>query len=140
MSTATQLTPIITCRQPLAEGNERFENAKDNWLIDAAESLIHGADIKFQRRFRRAQCVRHADFLIAVQMHLIDRQIAGEDSEDWFAQLVVDAANGTPCKGIALRLLGDSHHTHGMLFEIAEKLLKPLASDALIAQAEDSAL
>ena len=76
----------------------------------------------------------------AVQMHLIDRQIAGEDSEDWFAQLVVDAATGAPCKRVALRLLGESRHTHGMLFEIAEKLLEPLAHDALIAQAEDNEL
>lgn len=140
MNTATQNTQLYKEGNPPIGNGPPYQNAKDNWLIDAAESLIHGADIKFQRRFRRAQCVRHADFLTAVQMHLIDRQIAGEDSEDWFAQLVVDAANGTPCKGIALRLLGDSHHTHGMLFEIAEKLLKPLASDALIAQAEDSAL
>ena len=84
--------------------------------------------------------MQHAEFLTAVQMHLIDRQIAGEDNEDWFAQLVVDAANGTPCKGLALRLLGDSQHTHGMLFEIAEKLLEPLANDALIAQTEDNTL
>ena len=140
MNTAIQFTPFKTGFQSPSDGDESYENARDNWLINAAESLIHGADVKFQRRFRRAQGMQHAEFLTAVQIHLIDRQIAGEDNEDWFAQLVVDAANGTPCKGLALRLLGDSQHTHGMLFEIAEKLLEPLANDALIAHTEDNTL
>ena len=140
MNTATQLTCSNVDSLPPPDLDEYYDNAKDNWLIDAAESLIHGSDIKIQRRYRRAQGVAHAQFLTAVQMHLIDRQIAGEDSEDWFAQLVVDAATGAPCKRVALRLLGESRHTHGMLFEIAEKLLEPLAHDALIAQAEDNEL
>lgn len=140
MNTATQLTCSNVDSLPPPDLDEYYDNAKDNWLIDSAESLIHGADIKIQRRYRRPQGVAHAQFLTAVQMHLIDRQIAGEDSEDWFAQLVVDAATGAPCKRVALRLLGESRHTHGMLFEIAEKLLEPLAHDALIAQAEDNEL
>ena len=138
MNTENQLTFFKDCGLPQPDWND--DCAKNNWLIDAAESLIHGADIKIQRRYRHAQGVQHAQFLTAVQMHLIDRQIAGEDSEDWFAQLVVDAATGAPCKRVALRLLGESRHTHGMLFEIAEKLLEPLAHDALIAQAEDNEL
>ena len=140
MNTATQLTCSNVDSLPPPDLDEYYDNAKNNWLIDAADSLIHGSDIKIQRRYRRAQGVPHAQFLTAVQMHLIDRQIAGEDSEDWFAQLVVDAATGAPCKRVALRLLGESQHTHGMLFEIAEKLLEPLAHDALIAQAEDNEL
>ena len=140
MNTATQLTCSNVDSLPPPDLDEYYDNAKDNWLIDAAESLIHGSDIKIHRRYRRPQGVAHAQFLTAVQMHLIDRQIAGEDSEDWFAQLVVDAATGAPCKRVALRLLGESRHTHGMLFEIAEKLLEPLAHDALIAQAEDNEL
>lgn len=140
MNTATQLTCSNDGSLPPPDLDEYYDNAKDNWLIDAADSLIHGADIKIQRRYRRAQSVAHAQFLTAVQMHLVDRQIAGEDSEDWFAQLVVDAATGAPCKRVALRLLGESRHTHGMLFEIAEKLLESLAHDALIAQAEDNEL
>lgn len=140
MNTATQLTCSNVDSLPPPDLDEYYDNAKDNWLIDAADSLIHGADIKIQRRYRRAQGVAHAQFLTAVQMHLIERQIAGDDSEDWFAQLVVDAATGAPCKRVALRLLGESRHTHGMLFEIAEKLLEPLAHDALIVQAEDNEL
>ena len=138
MNTVNQLTYFKDSGLPQPDWDDDY--AKDNWLIDAADSLIHGADIKIQRRYRRAQGVQHAQFLTAVQMHLIDRQIAGEDNEDWFAQLVVDAATGAPCKRVALRLLGESQHTHGMLFEIAEKLLEPLAHDALIAQAEDNEL
>lgn len=138
MNTANQLTFFKHSGLPQPDWDD--DCAKDNWLIDAADSLIHGSDIKIHRRYRRPQGVAHAQFLTAVQMHLIDRQIAGEDSEDWFAQLVVDAATGAPCKRVALRLLGESRHTHGMLFEIAEKLLEPLAHDALVAQAEDNEL
>jgi hypothetical protein len=60
--------------------------------------------------------------------------------EDWFAQLVIDATAGAPCKTVAGYLLGETSHTHGKLYEIAEALLEPFAEDALIAKAEDDDL
>lgn len=122
------------------EDDEAADVAADAWLFDQAEVLVRGSDVVFQRRFRAPQGVPYSEFATAVQAHLNQRQIDGVDDEDHFAQLVIDATAGAPCKTTASLLLGESTHTHGKLYEIAEGLLKPLVDDALIAMAEDDDL
>jgi hypothetical protein len=122
------------------EDDEAADVAADAWLFDQAEVLVRGSDVVFQRRFRAPQGVPYSVFATAVQAHLNQRQIDGADDEDHFAQLVIDAAAGAPCKTAAALLLGESTHTHGKLYEIAESLLKPLVDDAIIAMAEDEDL
>lgn len=113
--------------------------AERMWIESSADLLIHGADVKFKRRGRSERSVTHAEYLTALQDHLNQRQIDGEDREDLFAQLVLGCFHGHASKTVAGHLIGTNHPT-GKLFEIAEGLLRPLAADGLIAQREDDDL
>ncbi|HEX8595377.1 MAG TPA: hypothetical protein VF682_19210 [Pseudomonas sp.] len=140
MNAALQIAQLNYDRVLPPEDNEAADVARSNWLFESAEMLIRGSDVIFQRRMRSPQSVSYAEFATAVQDHLNQQQIDGNDDEDSFAHLVIDALAGAPCRTPALNLLGESTHTHGKLYEIADALLEPYADDALIAKAEDDAL
>ncbi|WP_346399951.1 hypothetical protein [Pseudomonas syringae] len=115
-------------------------NPQRLWVERSADLLVvHGADIKVKRRGHPERSVTHAEYLTALQDHLNQRQIDGEDREDLFAQLVLGNFFGRASGSVAGYLIGTSH-PRGKLFEIAEGLLRPLAADGVIADFEDAEL
>jgi hypothetical protein len=117
------------------------EMARREWLYSAAEELVaFGADVKFQRRMRQAQGVTQAQFALAVDEHVNKRLADCQIYTSALGWLVISAQHHRGDKLAATELLGPSTHLLGMLGEIAEGLLEPLADDALIAQAEDELL
>jgi hypothetical protein len=128
-------------RLPTPVSETPQEQARAEWLHNAVEQLVRfGADVKFQRRLRRPQGVTQAQFALAVDEHVNNRLADGEVETSALGWLVITAQLKQADKTSAAELLGRSTHPLGMLGEIAERLLEPLAADALIAQAEDDLL
>lgn len=122
------------------EDNSAYEAAADRWIEDKAENLVRGCDLIIRRRNSPPVTVEYNTFLTAVQDHLNQRQIDGEDNEDMFAQLVIAADRGAPAKSLARNVLGHSDHPRGKLYELAIELVSPHAEAGLEAQAEDDDL
>ncbi|WP_153372861.1 hypothetical protein [Pseudomonas helleri] len=113
------------------------EVAREEWLYNAVEQLLLGCDVKFQRRMRKAQGVTVAELEAAVGEHAKDRLAVGEVVMPSLGRLLIENSGGRIGKAATAELLGSSNHPQGKLGEIAERLLRPLVNDALIAQAED---
>lgn len=117
------------------------EVARAEWLYEATEQLVRfRTGVKFQRRLRPAQGVTVAQFALAVDEHANGRLADCEATTASLGYLLIAAERGHADKVAAAELLGPSDHPLGKLGEIAEGLLRPLADDALIAQAEDNDL
>jgi len=117
-----------------------YEEAASRWVEDKAEQLVRGCDLIIRRPGQMPIVVSYDAFLAKVQDHLNDRQIAGKDDEDMFAQVVIAAVSGAPAQRMARLLLGHSDHPEGKLYEMAVELVKPHAEAGLEAQAEDEGL
>ena len=113
------------------------EVAREEWLYNAVEQLLLGCDVKFQRRMRKVQGVTVAELEAAVGEHAKDRLAVGEVVMPSLGRLLIENSGGQIGKAATAELLGSSNHPQGKLGEIAERLLRPLVNDALIAQAED---
>ena len=113
------------------------EVAREEWLYNAVEQLLLGCDVKFQRRMRKAQGVTVAELEAAVGEHAKDRLAVGVVVMPSLGRLLIENSGGRIGKAATAELLGSSNHPQGKLGEIAERLLRPLVNDALIAQAED---
>ena len=116
------------------------EVARNEWLYDAAERLMRGRDVTFQRRMSPQQGVRFRDFALAVDEHVNSRLADCQVQTPSLGYMLIENKRGVADKVSADELLGPSDHSLGVLGEIAEKLLQPLVDDALIAQAEDDSL
>lgn len=116
------------------------EIARNEWLYNAAEQLIGGVDITFQRRMCSPQGVTARQFALVVDEFVNNQLADNQYNRPLLGDLIIDAARGCTVKHEALELLGHSHHALGKLGEIAEALLSPIADDALAAQAEDDEL
>lgn len=116
------------------------EVARAEWLYNAAEELLRGCGVTFQRRMRRPQGVTAEQFALAVDEHVNNRLADNEVQTSALGWLIIAAERGQTDRTATAELLGRSEHPLGKLGEIAETLLKPLADDALKAQAEDDAL
>jgi hypothetical protein len=128
-------------RLPAQVSETPQELARSEWLHNAVEQLVEfRSDVKFQRRMRPAQGVTQDQFALAVDEHVNNRLAGGEVETSALGLLVISAQRRQGDKVAAAELLGRSNHPLGMLGEIAERLLDPLADDALIAQAEDELL
>lgn len=112
------------------------EVAREEWLHNAVEQLLLGCDVRFQRRMRKAQGVTVAELEAAVDEHANVRLADGEVVTPSLGRLLIENSGGRVDKMAATELLGPSDHPQGKLGEIAERLLRPLVTDALIAQAE----
>lgn len=111
------------------------------WLYNATEQLVRfGQDVKFQRRLRRPQAVTVAQLALAADELVNNRQASCEVGTPALGWLLIANNCGRADKDAAAELLGRSDHPFGKLGEIAEALLRPLADDALAAQAEDDEL
>lgn len=117
------------------------ELARAEWLYNATEQLVRfGADVKVQLRMRSPQCVTVAQLELAADELANARQADFEVGTPALGRLLVANNCGRADKDAAAELLGRSDHPFGKLGEIAEALLRPLADDALAAQAEDEEL
>lgn len=116
------------------------EIARTEWLYGAAEDLLRGVSVTFHRRMRMPQGVTAGQFALAVDAHVNKRLADCEVETSALGWLVITAERGQADKVATAELLGHSEHPLGMLGEIADKLLQPLADDALKAQAEDAEL
>lgn len=115
------------------------EIARSEWLYNAAEQLVRfGCDVKFQRRMRKPQGVTVADLALAVDEHVNGRLAGCQVQSPALGWLLL--SQGKPDQNAVAELLGPSDHPLGKRGEIAEGLLRPLVTDALIAQAEDNEL
>lgn len=117
------------------------EIARKEWLYNATEQLVRfGADVKVQLRMRSPQCVTVAQLALAADELANNRQSSCEVGTPALGWMLIANNCGRADKDAAAELLGRSDHPFGKLGEIAEALLRPLADDALAAQAEDDEL
>ncbi len=125
-------------RHPPLVSDSLQDAARADWLYDAAEELLRGNSVSFQRRMRAQQGVTADQFALAVDEFVNNRLADSEVDTPALGWLLISAERGQVDKTAASELLGNSDHPLGKLGEIAEALLEPLADDALIAMAEDA--
>lgn len=124
-------------RTPPQVSESPQDEVRAEWLYNAAEDLLRGCGVSFQRRMRKPQGVTAAQFALAVDEHVNRRLADCEIETSALGWLLISAERGQADKTSTAELLGRSDHPLGKLGEIAEELLAPLAEDALKAQAED---
>ncbi len=127
-------------RKPPPVSHSPHEDARSEWLYNAAEELRRGCSVSFQRRMHAPQGVTADEFALAVDEYVNNRLADSEVDTPALGWLLISVERGNADKTAAAELLGNSDHPLGMLGEIAEALLQPLADDALIAKAEDDEL
>jgi hypothetical protein len=125
-------------RQPPPVSESSREMARAEWLHNAAEELLRGVSVAFQRRMRKPQGVTADQFALVVDEFVNKRLADCEIDTSALGWLLIAAERGQADKTATAELLGQSDHPLGKLGEIAEELLRPLADDALKAQAEES--
>jgi hypothetical protein len=134
----TQFVPLRHggCHPPLVSDCTQ-DSARADWLYNAAEELLRGGSVSFQRRMRKPQGITAEEFALAVDEYVNNRLANSEVHTSALGWLIITAERGQADKTATAELLGNSDHPLGKLGEIAETLLEPLADDALIAKAED---
>ncbi|SDA11073.1 hypothetical protein SAMN03159476_00370 [Pseudomonas sp. NFPP05] len=113
------------------------EEAERIWVDNAAYDLLDGQDVKFQRRMRSPQGVTQEQFAQAVDEYVMDNV----SSPSVIGRLILSAVrrDTSDAQGAAIEAICAPDHKEA-LCEVARILLRPLAADGLIAQAEDDAL
>ncbi|MBB3239185.1 hypothetical protein FHW68_000657 [Pseudomonas sp. Tn43] len=127
-------------RKPPPVSHSPHDDARSEWLYNAAEELLRGCSVSFQRRMHAPQGVTADEFALAVDEYVNNRLADSDVHTPALGWLLIRAAMGSADKPAVTELLGNSDHPLGKLGEIAEGLLEPLADEALIAQAEDNEL
>lgn len=122
-------------RTPPPVSESPKDEARAEWLYNAAEELLRGCGVSFQRRMRKPQGVTAAQFALAVDEHVNRRLADCEIETSALGWLLISAERGQADKTSTAELLGRSDHPLGKLGEIAEELLAPMADDAIKAQA-----
>ncbi|MCA4965870.1 hypothetical protein [Pseudomonas sp. Y24-6] len=122
-------------RTPPPVSESPKDDARAEWLYNAAEELLRGCGVSFQRRMRKPQGVTAAQFALAVDEHVNRRLAECEIETSALGWLLISAERGQADKTSTAELLGRSDHPLGKLGEIAEGLLAPMADDAIKAQA-----
>ena len=126
---------------PPAVSEEPLSPAEKAWIDNAVEQLVRfEGDVEFKRRNRSRQGVTIDDLALAVDEHVNGRAADLKIQTPALGYLLIAAKRGLADKKAADELLGSSKHSYGKLGELAEALLRPFVSDALIAQAEDNEL
>jgi hypothetical protein len=112
--------------------------AEAEWLEANAENLMRGYVVSWGARADRSEMTQ-AEFYKAVQDHVNQRQIDGEDKKDALGQLVIAAlgySTSSLMMDMAIYLLGSKT----ALKDIAFELLKPYAAKAVAFQEEQDRL
>lgn len=121
-------------REPIAIDGDEAERI---WIENATHDLLRGADVRFQRFGRQAQGVTYDQFAAAVDERLSALLIDTVGSCSALGRMYLAARRGaaSECKAIYAEAIPDDQ----VLRDIAATLLSPLASDGVIAGAEDAA-
>lgn len=127
-------------RQPPPVSESARDDARADWIFDAAETLCNKGDVLFKRRGEAWQGVTAKQFALAVDEYANSRLADCKVDGPALGWLLIEARCGCRNPESIIELTGYSGHRLGMLGEIAEALLEPLADDALIAIAEDNEL
>jgi len=127
-------------RQPPPVSESTQDDARAEWLYNAAEELLRGNSVSFQRRMQKQQGVSAEAFALAVDEYVNNRLADSEVHTPALGWLLITTAIGNADKTAVAELLGNSEHPLGKLGEIAQALLEPLADDALVAKSEDDEL
>ncbi|WP_315975076.1 hypothetical protein [Pseudomonas sp. 13B_3.2_Bac1] len=106
--------------------------ARADWLYNAAEELLRGNSVSFQRRMHTQQGVTAEEFVLAVDEYVNNRLADDEVHTSALGWLIITLERGHADKTATAELLGNCDHPLGKLGEIAEALLEPIADDALL--------
>lgn len=115
--------------------------AEQAWLDDAVEHLMNRRDVQFKRRLHSPQGVSFERFALAIDEHVSEQFSAPGMSNSVIGRLILHArckasSDAAKTANEALNCADPDE----ALRNIAVELLRPLARDALIAQAEDADL
>ncbi|WP_282361278.1 hypothetical protein [Pseudomonas sp. PS01300] len=122
------------------EDDSVHQEAIQAWIEDKAEQLVGGADVLVRQRFGPPVGIRQDQFVSKVAEHLRALQEAEQDDLNALALLLLQAVTGGPVKNLVEEVVGQSDHSRGTLFEIAQSMLEPYAQAGIEADAEDAEL
>lgn len=122
------------------EDNSAHQETIQAWIEDKAEQLIGGADVLVRQRFGPPVGIRQDQFVAKVAEHLRALQEAEQDDLNALALLLLQAETGGSVKNMVGEVVGQSDHSRGKLYEIAESILEHYAQAGVEADAEDAAL
>jgi len=122
------------------EDDSALQEAVQAWIEDKAEQLIGGADVLVRQRFGPPVGIRQDQFVAKVAEHLRALQEAEQDDLNALALLLLQAETGGAVKNMVGEVVGQSDHSRGKLYEIAESMLEQYAQAGVEADAEDAAL
>lgn len=124
--------------EPAPDGGQ--DEAERIWVDDGAEDLLACRDVTFQRRLRQKQGVTYEQFATAVDEFVMEQLSTSGISSSALGRLVLSARSraASDAAAAAEEILHCADPDEA-LREVARKLLRPLAKDGLLAQAEDEA-
>lgn len=132
MNAATKVLPLTeTPAKPCTP-------AEKQWMENHAEYLMRGADVTFKRRMRSEQGVTLERFHNALDELLMER-LSRTGASNWSLGMVMHGVligDVSMARDGLVETLGLPDYKRAII-EVAETLLRPLAADGLIAQAED---
>lgn len=115
--------------------------AEQVWIDNHADQLMMGADVKFKRRMHSEQGVSLERFHNALDELLMER-LSRSTASNWALGMIyhgiIRSDMGMAREGLIEAFGGPDHKQAA--FDAARSLLRPLAADGLIAQAEDDEL
>lgn len=130
---------MYDARLPPPVSESAVEVARKEWIDNAVETLVGRCiDVKFKRRLHSPQGVTFKEFAAEVEQFAIN---SGSKSPCAIGEMVIAGILGdrSMARDGAEDLLGVAEPKK-QLEIIAQRLVEPLADDALIAQAEDDEL
>lgn len=122
------------------EDDSAHQEAVQAWIEDKAEQLVGGADVLVRQRFGSPVGIRQDQFVAKVAEHLRALQEAEQDDLNALAVLLLQAETGGAVKNMVEDVVGQSDHSRGKLYEIAESMLEQYAQAGVAADAEDAEL
>ncbi|MEG5263267.1 hypothetical protein TRP66_03060 [Pseudomonas sp. JDS28PS106] len=116
--------------------------AELQWIENGVYTLVElRTDVSFKRRLHPKQGVTFEQFAVAVDEYLMEQLGGSGVSASALGRLVLAAKFGSPAEAASTADEAlNSPDPSEALRQIAVRLLKPLARDGLIAQAEDDEL
>ncbi len=122
------------------EDDSAHQETVQAWIEDKAEQLVGGADVLVRQRFGPPVGIRQDQFVTKVAEHLRALQETEQDDLNALALLLLQAETGGTVKNMVEDVIGQSDHSRGKLFEIAESMLEQYAQAGVEADAEDASL
>jgi hypothetical protein len=103
----THLFPLKHDRHPAPLASESPQDtARADWLYNAAEELLRGNSVSFQRRMSPQQGVTAEDFALAVDEYVNSRLADSEVHTSALGWLIITAERGHADKTAIAELLG----------------------------------